>query len=438
MLEEMDFMEKGQQSTIEVAISEDERWALLERVADSTQLRRAFRLRELLFYVGRRSLKEGFDQIHEQEIGKEVFGRRESYDTGADNIVRASVSDLRKRLEAYFATEGIHEELRMEIPRGSYVPVFRPAVVENQELTEPVLVNAENGKAERLPLWVRMTFAGGLIAVLALGLGLIATWMNYRELYNRAHPWTTEPAIATFWSPFFKTNQDTDIVMGDTAFQLVQTISNHQFPFSDYINRTYVRQVQDFADPDLRSVVSMMTTKNLGNSLEFRLTSKIQNLAPLNQRLRFFNAREYMPGLTLQDNMILLGSSTSNPWVSLFEEGLNFVATSDKSGFTIMLNRKPVGNERSIYVPTDSVGYCVVAYQPNLTNSAKVLLIEGTSSEAVEAASNFILSEEQLERFYQSQGKNKTEYFEVLLKTSQVRSTPLHIDVIATRFSSSS
>lgn len=430
-------MEKGQQSTIEVTMLGDERWALLERVADSTQLRRAFRLRELLFYLGRRSLKEGCDQIHEQEIGKEVFGRRESYDTGADNIVRASVSDLRKRLETYFATEGIHEELRVEIPRGSYVPVFRPAVSEIPELPEPVLANAETARVERLPFWVRMTFAVGLTAVLAFIAGLIPFWINYRELHSRAYPWMTQPAIAAFWSPFFKTNHDTDIVMGDTSFQLVQTISNRQFSLSDYINRTYVNQVQDFASLELRPVLSMMATKNLGNSVEFRLTSKIQGLDPLNQRLRFFNAREYMPGLTQQDNMILLGSYIANPWVSLFQERLNFVATSDKNGFTTMLNRKPLGNEQPLYIPTDSVGYCVVAYQPNLANSAKVLLIQGTSSEAVDAAGDFILSEEQLERFYESQGKNKLEYFEVLLKTSQMRGTPLHVEVIATRFSSS-
>jgi hypothetical protein len=428
------FMERGQQSTIEAAACEDERWALLERVADSTQLRRAFRLRELLFYLGRRSLKEGCDQIHEQEIGKEVFGRRESYDTGADNIVRASISDLRKRIETYFTTEGIHEELRMEIPRGSYVPVFRPAIVETPELKEPVLASIEVGKADRLPLWVRTIFAGGLIAVLALTAGLLAFWMKYRELYNRAYPWTSGPAIAAFWSPFVDTSQDTDIVMGDTAFQLVQTISNRQFLFSDYINHSYVNQVQGLVAPDMRPVVSMMTTKNLGNSMEFRLATKIQNLDPLNQRLHFFNARDYMPALALQDNIILLGSSIANPWVSLFEEHLNFSASSDKAGFTTMLNRKPMGSEQSTYVPTDSVGYCVVAYLPNLTNSAKVLLIEGTSSEAVGAAGDFIFSEEQLERFYRGRRNSESAYFEVLLKTSQVRSTPLHIEVVATRY----
>src|SRR5579862_5305306 len=77
-------------------------WALLERIVASPQLRRAARMREFLLYVGRRSLKEGSDQIPEQEIGSEVFGRPASYDTNADNIVRVNATDLRKRVEAYF------------------------------------------------------------------------------------------------------------------------------------------------------------------------------------------------------------------------------------------------------------------------------------------------------------------------------------------------
>ena len=50
-------------------------WALLERVVASPQLRRAARMREFLLFVGQRSLKDGSGQIHEQEIGSEVFGR---------------------------------------------------------------------------------------------------------------------------------------------------------------------------------------------------------------------------------------------------------------------------------------------------------------------------------------------------------------------------
>ncbi|MDR3411618.1 MAG: hypothetical protein P4L87_11865, partial [Formivibrio sp.] len=81
-------------------------WALLERVAGSAQLRRAARLRELLLYVGQCSLKDGRDQVREQELGARIYGRPDGYDTSLDNIVRSNVSDLRKRLEAHFNAEG--------------------------------------------------------------------------------------------------------------------------------------------------------------------------------------------------------------------------------------------------------------------------------------------------------------------------------------------
>ncbi len=108
-------------------------WALLENIAESPQLKRSARLQNLLFYVGRRSLREGADQIHEQEIGVEVYRRAAGYDTNVDNIVRVNASELRKRIAAYFETEGSHEPLIMDIPRGQYVPVFRYRAVEPSE-----------------------------------------------------------------------------------------------------------------------------------------------------------------------------------------------------------------------------------------------------------------------------------------------------------------
>jgi hypothetical protein len=100
-------------------------WNLLERVAAASSLRRAARLREFLMFVGTQSLKLGRHDIHEQEIGETVFGRPQSYDTGQDNIVRVSATELRKRVDAYFAAEGAAEPIVFEIPRGSYLPMFR-------------------------------------------------------------------------------------------------------------------------------------------------------------------------------------------------------------------------------------------------------------------------------------------------------------------------
>jgi hypothetical protein len=114
------------------AFSPEARWRVLEAAAASSNLKRAARLREFLLYIGRKSIIEGSSDFHEQKIGQEVFGRKESYDTGQDNIVRVSATELRKRVDAYFAIEGKDEPLIFEIPRGSYAPVFRLRAAETQ------------------------------------------------------------------------------------------------------------------------------------------------------------------------------------------------------------------------------------------------------------------------------------------------------------------
>ena len=79
----------------------------------------------MFIYVCDRVLDHEVDEIHEQEVGRRVFGRPADYDTSADNTVRVHASMLRKRVDQYFATEGSSEPIVIEIPRGNYAPVFR-------------------------------------------------------------------------------------------------------------------------------------------------------------------------------------------------------------------------------------------------------------------------------------------------------------------------
>jgi len=61
------------------------------------------------------------------------------------------------------------------------------------------------------------------------------------------------------------------------------------------------------------------------------------------------------------------------------------------------------------------------------------LLIEGTNAEASEAAGDFLLSEDALSGFKKMLHRQKLPYFEVLLKVSSVRSTPLIATIEAYR-----
>src|SRR5437879_5905029 len=100
-----------------------ERHAVLQRVLWSRQFERSERLRSFLEFVTTRSLADPEAEVHEQEIGHRVFERRPDYDTAADNIVRVSASQIRKKLEEYFSREGVSESLVLEIPKGRYTPL---------------------------------------------------------------------------------------------------------------------------------------------------------------------------------------------------------------------------------------------------------------------------------------------------------------------------
>src|SRR5215813_3205271 len=109
---------------------EDERWALIERIASSRFLKSSVRLREFLFYTADCAIREAPEDATEQQIGIRVFGRHPGYNSSEDSIVRTHARLLRQKLSAYFAEEGATEELLVEIPKGHYLPIFVPRKTE--------------------------------------------------------------------------------------------------------------------------------------------------------------------------------------------------------------------------------------------------------------------------------------------------------------------
>ena len=415
-------------------------WALLGRVASSAQLKRATRLKELLFYIGHRSLKEGCDQVHEQEIGFKVFGRSDSYDTSVDNIVRTNVSDLRKRIEAYFNSEGLHESVVMDIPRGSYIPVFRHRQAGSQFDAESAAAVPElPGEIQELPRvskrrrWMQAAIIAEALIALLLAAGCLTLWIQNRAVNRSLYAWQYKPAVAAFWSDFLGSSPDTDVVMPDTSFAMLQSISGKTFSFNEYLSRNYTSALQaSDLSPDTRLALGLIAARNLGTPSGFKLTQRILALDPLGKRIHAYYARDYMPALLKKDNVILIGARIANPWDELFESRMNFFAKTQDS-VTSITNRTPNSGEQPVYDRTDSVGYCTVAYLPNPSSGGGVLLMEGTSAEATEAAGDFLLSEDQLSNFRNMLHVSRFPYFEVLLKISAVRGTPLTVTIQAYR-----
>ena len=415
----------------------------LQRVASSAPLRRANRLQELLQFLGQSALKDGREQLHEQEIGVKVFGRPENYDTSIDNIVRTNVSDLRKRIETYFANEGAQEPVIIEIPRGRYLPVFRPRVAEatpdtsnGADQPEPDVlpdVSIADAKPKVQPKFGSLRSIAAIVIILILTAGCATLWLRLRVFEHELHPWKDSPSVAAFWSDFLGASGRTDVILPDTSFGLIESLSGKRFSFNQYLNRSYSQQIETAPmSADTRTAINTVASQNIGTQSTFKLAERILALDPLGEKMHPYSARDYMPELVKHDNVILLGARIANPWDELFESRMNFVAETENSVTTIV-NRSPASGEQKLYTRTDNSGYCTVALLPNPSGSGRVLLLEGTSSEATEAAGDFLLSEEQMSRFRHHINADHFPYFEVLLKISSVRGTPLTATIEAYR-----
>ncbi len=96
----------------------------LEKILASKGFAHADRLSRFLRFITQETLAGRGDQLKEQVLGLEVFGRGESFDPRIDTVVRVEAHRLRSRLAQYYAGAGREDAVLIELAKGSYAPVF--------------------------------------------------------------------------------------------------------------------------------------------------------------------------------------------------------------------------------------------------------------------------------------------------------------------------
>jgi hypothetical protein len=101
----------------------DKRAALHEVLSSATFLR-ASQVRNFLRYICEMELAGRGATLHEYLIGVEALGRPQAYSTEDDSSVRRRAYAMRQKLQEVYAKELIDARVRIEVPKGSYVPRF--------------------------------------------------------------------------------------------------------------------------------------------------------------------------------------------------------------------------------------------------------------------------------------------------------------------------
>ena len=107
--------------------TEEEIRAHLQALTASHGFNGTARAKRFLAYVIEETLSGRSDRIKAYNIALAALDRGDDFDPLADPIVRIEAGRLRRSLEHYYLTAGQADPIRIDIPKGSYVPVFSRA-----------------------------------------------------------------------------------------------------------------------------------------------------------------------------------------------------------------------------------------------------------------------------------------------------------------------
>ncbi|HPF46254.1 MAG TPA: hypothetical protein P5227_03370 [Emcibacteraceae bacterium] len=96
----------------------------LEKILNSDLFENKNRLKRFLSYVVDETLKGNAAMLKGYTLALEVFDKDETFDPGADAIVRVEAGRLRRLLEHYYMDEGKEDPVIIQLPKGKYEPSF--------------------------------------------------------------------------------------------------------------------------------------------------------------------------------------------------------------------------------------------------------------------------------------------------------------------------
>jgi hypothetical protein len=423
----------------------DERWQVAHRVVASRHFVRSPLLSRFLLYIVAETAAGRENEITEHQIGVQVFDRPASYRTIEDNIVRNYARQLRRRLGDYFAAEGAHEALRIDIPLGRYVPVFLPASgcsrAEDRR-PAPIAIRVEAAPQSQEIRAVGRLRSRRAVRVLLFSSYTLAVfgiaWLAAIHMRLATPPASPVTPATPLWSALFHSPLSTYMVPADAGLNLIEDISRHPLPLADYLGGGYVGvslpQVDAHSADDLR-------TQDFTSFVDLQIIASLVRLPeynPLRAVLRF--PRDLRVDDLKNANAVIIGSVGSNPWAAIAENNANFhiVYGEGMRGATIV-NAKPRPGEASTYVshwndPAHET-FALISCLPNLEGSGRLLVLQGLDVAGTQAAGEALFHPAAIASILKraTRPDGTLGYFEILLRATSIESNSTGTQVIGSR-----
>lgn len=427
---------------------------LLERILCSRQFSNAPKKQKFLQLICEAYLDGRASELSEYSIGYQVFDRSETYDPALDSIVRVGAHELRKKLERYYKSEGKNDEILLEIPSGSYIPIFT-RLKQAPEATEPTKdapsmppLSGHIGRIGHIggKTWITLLLS---LALVFLMIAVVMLALSNRQLRRQIKEGTQPKGFAAVyepvWEPFLKDESPTLLVLSNPPVYRFWNPADHKSLSNISINLTPAETAaleetlgrERFVlkhNPLSRLVLSYDEYTGVGEAVGlYRLTTLFKGLGKeaMLKQSRTVSAEDLK-----NHNVILLGSVWVNEW-----SGKNLITEDFGSGASAtIVNYNPLpGEEREYGAKFDgetgrlTEDYGLITVKPNISEKNTIMVLAGTHSEGTEAAAEYLTSEDHLRRLNQrllSLKSPSPRYFQVLLKVKVDNGIPTIISIV--------
>lgn len=366
----------------------EEKTRALELVLQSEAFARADQLRTFLRYICEREIAGRVHEISEYTVGVEVLGRPEGYSSVEDSSVRKRAYELRQRLDRVYASELNDAPVRIEIPKGSYVPRFivqdAPADPELRAGGAETPVPARPGK-----VW--------LVAAAAAALSFVAGWFIRPVLWPAT---TIPPVLEQAWGPMAKPGADV----------LVCVATNLHLIVRPYAEKQGARKYEAF--PELYELFRKHRPLPEGTALTMLPADASVTFGEVwatvlaGSMLRSFGASHQIlpegvaPYATLRNrNAVVIGVPMDSVLVSRLLSDTPYTLEYDPAaGDQAVLDRRRAGN-RLAYQADRGVAYGLLTVLPSdgaVDERKETVVFSGIGSVGAQAAAEFFSSPSQM------------------------------------------
>ncbi len=365
----------------------------LERLLAHPLFSNSKRYPALLAYVVEQTLLGNAADLKERSIGIEVFGRAPTYDANADPIVRITAGEVRKRLSQYYYGSARSSELVIELPIGSYVPLFHPSDAAS-EIAQPVPLLVPQRAAPTvstvpppppphadaapaaLPAHPRFLwpfiFATVLLAVVA---GAAIGWRLHRPA-----PPPPPSSIDRFWQPFISSANPTTFCLGEPARNLDTTsLDNYNAPVAPLQPQKVYTPLRLSGNLALADVITLTRT-----------------IAALETRHKTFQvvAASSASFAQLREGPVVLIGAFDNIWTLRVTQKLRYGFESKDGDGRIIDRRNPGASPWTAAsdVPDQQLSrdYAIVARIHDRVTGQPVIIAAGISEEGTQAAGEIL------------------------------------------------